>query len=416
VTTGEAAFELPQQYLDLQQEARALAASCADIAARADEADRFDPDIRARLAASGLVGVVVAASYGGRFPAVDSLAVTVVREALAFESAHLDSMFAMQGIGSYVVSHHGCDAVRDTWLPKVASLDAIGALALTEPGVGSDLRAVTTTAVLDGHEIVLNGHKSFITNAGDADFYSVLAQEGDGHSLVLVPATSPGVSVTAPHQIIAPHVLGDVVLEDVRVPVDHRLGEPGKGFALMLSTLATFRVSVAGAAVGVAQAALEEALTHTMGRQQFGVPLVRLGSVPGSLATCWVEIEMARALTYRAAAAAARDPLGALHLSSMAKVGATEAAGRVVDRCVQAMGRFGLVRGSKIERLYREARPMRVYEGSTEVILDSLAKKLVKDRTARTGTDETRPDETRPDEPRTTQARTTQARTTQAPS
>jgi acyl-CoA dehydrogenase len=274
--TEAPSFELTAPYLDLQREARALAAACADVAARADEADRFDPDVRKRLAASGLVDVVVAARYGGRFETVDSLAVTVVREALAYESAHLDSMFAMQGIGSFVVSHHGSDAVRDTWLPKVASLDAIGALALTEPDVGSDLRAITTTAVVDGDEVVVEGHKSFITNAGDADFYSVLCREGDAYSLVLVPASTPGVSVTSPHQIIAPHVLGDVIFQDVRVPIDHRLGEQGNGFKLMLSTLATFRVSVGGAAVGVARAALDEALAHTTSREQFGMPLARL--------------------------------------------------------------------------------------------------------------------------------------------
>ncbi len=379
--TGEPAlFELPQKYLALQDEARSLAASCSDVAARADEADRFDPDVRERLRASGLASVVVDAEYGGRFERVDSLAVTVVREALAAESAHLDSMFAMQGIGSFAVSVGGTDGVRKAWLPKVAALEAIGALGLTEPDVGSDLKAITTTVVEKDGELVLNGHKSFITNAGDADFYSILAKEGDAYSLVLVPASTPGVSITSPHQIIAPHVLGDVILEDVHVPADHRLGEPGKGFKLMLSTLATFRVSVAGAAVGLAQAALEEALKHATSREQFGVPLAQLGPVPSKLAESWVEIEMARAMTYKAAAAAAADPLGSLHLSSIAKVGATEMAGRVTDRCVQVMGRFGLVRGSKIERLYREARPMRVYEGSTEVILDSLAKKLVKDR------------------------------------
>ena len=375
-----ALFQLPRKYLDLQAEAAALAASCADIAARADEADRFDPDVRARLAASGLTSVVVDAEHGGRFEYVDSLAVTVVREQLAAVSAHLDSMFAMQGIGSFAVSKYGSDAVRKHWLPKVSELEAIGALGLTEPEVGSDLRAITTTVEEVGEELVVNGHKSFITNAGDADFYSLLCKEGDGYSLVLVPADTPGVSVTAPHQIIAPHVLGDVVLGDVRVPLDHRIGEPGKGFKLMLSTLATFRVSVAGAAVGLAQAALEEAIKHATGRVQFGVPLARLGPVPSKLAESWVEIEMARAMTYQAAAAAAQDPLAALHLSSIAKVGATEMAARVTDRCVQVMGRFGLVRGSKIERLYREARPMRIYEGSTEVIYDSLAKKLVKDR------------------------------------
>ncbi|NJC71881.1 acyl-CoA dehydrogenase [Planosporangium thailandense] len=373
-------FELSQKYLDLQAEARALAAACADIADRADEADSLDPDVRTRLKESGLAAVLVAAEYGGRFEAVDSLAATVVREALAYESGHLDSMFAMQGIGSYAVSVGGSDEIRKEWLPKVAALEAISAIGLTEPDVGSDLRSITTTVEEKGGELVVNGHKSFITNAGDASFYGILAKEGDAYSLVFVPADTPGVSVAKPHQIIAPHVLGDVILDDVHVPLANRLGEPGAGFKLMLATLATFRVSVAGAAVGVAQAALEEAVRHASQREQFGMPLARLGGVPASLATSWVEIEMARSLTYRAAAAAAHDPLGALDLSSMAKVGATEVAGRVTDRCVQVMGRFGLVRGSKIERLYREARPMRIYEGSTEVILDSLAKKLVKDR------------------------------------
>ncbi len=313
-------FELPQRYLDLQAEARALAALCEDVADRADEADRFDPDVRERLVASGLCGVVVAAEYGGRYDAVDSLAVTVVREQLAAVSDHLDSMFAMQGIGSFAVSVAGSDAVRKQWLPLVGTLEAVAAIGLTEPGVGSDLRAITTTVEEHDGELVVNGHKSFITNAPDASFFGILAKEGDGYSLVFVPADTPGVTVTTPHQIIAPHVLGDVILEDVRLPLDHRLGEPGQGFKLMLSTLATFRVSVAGASVGLAEAALHEAVSHATTREQFGMPLARLGGVPASLATCWVEIETARAITYRAAAAAARDPLAGLHLSSIAKV------------------------------------------------------------------------------------------------
>jgi acyl-CoA dehydrogenase len=287
----------------------------------------------------------------------------------------------MQGIGSFAVSAAASDAVRKLWLPKVAELEAIVALALTEPQVGSDLKAITTTVTTDGDALIVGGHKSFITNAGDASLYTVLCREGERYSLVLVPADTPGVRVTRPHQIIAPHVLGDVVFDDVRVPLENRVGEPGNGFTLMLATLATFRVTVAGAAVGVAQAALDEALRHTATREQFGVPLARLGPVPALLAMSWTEIEMARSLTYRAAAAAARDPLASLNLSSMAKVGATEVAGRVVDRAVQVMGRFGLVRGSVIERLYREARPMRIYEGATEVILDSLAKQLLKGAT-----------------------------------
>ncbi len=374
----ESLFCLPERYQELQQRARELAAAVAPRAAEADESSRVDAGMRRSLAESGLAGVVVPAAHGGLFESVDSLAVTVVREALAGVSAHLDSLFAMQGIGSYALSRAGSPAAQERWLPAVGRCEAIAALALTEPQVGSDLKAITTTVEERGGSLHLHGHKSFITNAGDADFYLVLAREGEGYSLVLVPADTPGVTTASPHQIIAPHVLGDVVLSDVSVPMDHRIGTGGDGFSLVLATLATFRVSVAGAAVGLAEAALQEAVSHARARQQFGVSLARLGSVPEHLAMAWADIEMARSLTYRAAAAAARDPLGNLHLSSMAKVCATEVAGRVVDRSVQVMGRFGLVRGATIERLYREARPMRIYEGSTEVILDSLAKQLIK--------------------------------------
>jgi acyl-CoA dehydrogenase len=374
-------YELPARYRLLQAEAREVAAAVADRAALADEADTIDPVMREALRGSGLARVTVTQEFGGRYERIDSLAVAVVREALAGVSGHLDSLFAMQGIGSFAVSVAASDAVRKLWLPKVAELEAIVALALTEPQVGSDLKAIATTVTTDGDELIVGGHKSFITNAGDASLYTVLCREGERYSLVLVPADTPGVHVTRPHQIIAPHVLGDVVFDDVRVPLENRIGDPGNGFTLMLATLATFRVTVAGAAVGVAQAALDEALRHTVTREQFGVPLARLGPVPSLLAMSWTEIEMARSLTYRAAAAAAREPLASLNLSSMAKVGATEVAGRVVDRAVQVMGRFGLVRGSVIERLYREARPMRIYEGATEVILDSLAKQLLKGAT-----------------------------------
>jgi acyl-CoA dehydrogenase len=288
----------------------------------------------------------------------------------------------MQGIGSYAISVGGSDDVRAHWLPKVATMDAIAALALTEPEVGSDLKALSTTITTDGDELVVRGRKSFITNGGDASFYCVLGKEEvdgrTGYSLVLVPADTPGVSWTRPHQIIAPHVLGDIAFDDVRVPAGNRIGAPGKGFSLVLATLATFRVSVAGAALGTAQAALDDALTHTTSREQFGGPLARLGPVPQLLALSWTEIEMTRTFTYRVARAAAADATGSLHLSSMAKIGATETAGRVTDRAVQVMGRFGLVRGSRIERMYRAARPMRVYEGATEVLLDALSKQLIK--------------------------------------
>ncbi|GIL34111.1 acyl-CoA dehydrogenase family protein [Phycicoccus sp. DTK01] len=371
--------DLDPAHLELLERAEGLGRELLPQAAEADEADRFDAGIRAALASSGLVAYTVPGAFGGALPGVDPVSVALVREALAGHSAHADSMFAMQGIGSFALALGGSDAVRDAWLTRVATLDAVAALALTEPDVGSDLRALSTSLTVDGDELVVDGSKSFITNAPDADFFCVLAREADGLSLVFVPADLPGVTVTQPHQVISPHVLGDVVFDHVRVPLDHRIGAPGEGFGLVLRTLGTFRVSVGAAGVGIARAALAEALGYASERAIFGTTLARLGSVPGSLARCWVEIEASRSLVHRAASAAARDPLAALSLSSMAKVSGSETAGAVTDRCVQVMGRFGIVRGSRIERLYRAARPGRIYEGSTEVILDSLAKQLLRE-------------------------------------
>lgn len=371
-------FELPAHHRDLLARAREVGEKVRWRAAEADAASDIDPVMRDVLAQSGLAALTVPAAHGGAAEAVDSLAVTVVREAFGGVSAHLDSLFAMQGIGSYALSAAASPRVQAEWLPRVVALEAIAALCLTEPGVGSDLKAITTTVVERDGELVLNGHKSFITNAPAAAFFTVLAKEGEGYSLVFVPADTPGVRVESGPDLIAPHVIGDVVFTDVRVPADSRVGQPGQAFPLVLQTLATFRVSVAGSAVGLAQAALDEAVAHTTSREQFGSTLARLGPMPQMLGTCWTEIEQARLLTYAAATKATEDPLGALHWSSMAKVAATETAGRVADRCVQMMGRFGVVTGSTIERLYRNARPMRIYEGGNEVLLGQLAKTLTR--------------------------------------
>jgi acyl-CoA dehydrogenase len=251
-----ASMELGEDYVRLRDRASEVGASLDAIAVDADESGRFVPAVRAALQESGLVTLTVPAAYGGRDENVDSLAVTVVREALAEYSSHADSMFAMQGIGSFALAKGGSESVKRQWLPRVATLDAVAALALTEPDVGSDLRALSTTIRVDGDDLVVSGHKSFITNAPDADFFCVLGKDDDGYSMALVPADSPGVTVTQPHQVISPHVLGDVVFDSVRVPAANRIGEPGKAFALVLQTLGTFRVSVAGAGIGIARFAL----------------------------------------------------------------------------------------------------------------------------------------------------------------
>jgi acyl-CoA dehydrogenase len=370
--------ELGPEHLAVRDEAAALAESVASLAAAADEMSEPHEGMRKALADSGLAGLVVPAAHGGRQDGVDTLAVTVVREVLMGTSAHLDSLFCMQGIGSFAVTTGGDEDLRRRWLPRVASMDGLAALALTEDEAGSDLKAITTTITQDGDELMVNGAKSWISNAGWADFYCVLAREGDGYSMVLVPADAPGLSARPTPTIMAPHLLGDLTFDGVRVPVSHRLGAPGKGFSLVFATLGTFRVSVAGAAVGLAQAALDEAVRHARERRQFGRPLAEIGPVGQLLARSWAELEAARVFTYHAAARAAADPRAALDLSSMAKVVATETAGNVVDRCVQVMGRAGLVRDSVIERCYRAARPMRVYEGASEVVLDSLARQLTR--------------------------------------
>lgn len=377
-------YGLTSAEITLQKEAQQLADSVAPLAAEADAMSVIHPGVREALRASGLTGLMVPAEYGGRFDRVDPLAVCLVREILMKTSSHLDSMFALQGIGSYAITVGGTDEQRRRWLPAVASLETLAGLAMTEENAGSDLKNVETTLTESGDgQLVINGRKTFISNAGAADFYITLVREDlDGKSalsLVLVPADAAGVTSEPSPEIMAPHVLGDVTFENVIVGPDARLGEPGKAMSLVLSTLAVFRVSVAGAAVGLASGALEEAARHARSREQFGRPLLKHGPVAQLLADSWNDVEMARLLTYQAATFARDDAAAALNRSSMAKVAATEAATRVVDRSVQVMGRWGLLTGSPIERYYRQARPMRIYEGASEVLKLGIASTLCRD-------------------------------------
>jgi len=372
-------FELAPEYLDVRRQARELAESIEHVAAEADASNEIHAGVLSALRTSGLSELMVPAEFGGRSERPDPLAICVVREALMATSSHLDSLFALQGIGSYAITVGGSPEQRAHWLPRVAKAESLAALALTEQDAGSDLKAVTTEMVAAGDALRLQGSKSFISNAGSADFYVVFAKEGSGYSMVLVPADADGVTVTPTPELIAPHVLGDVHFENVVLPTSARLGDTGQGLDLVLATLGVFRVSVAGAAIGLAQAALEEAVRHTRTREQFGRPLARLGPVAQMLADSWTEVEMARLLTYRAASLAREDPAASLHHSSMAKLAASEMASRVVDRCVQMMGRFGLIRDAKIERLYRQARPMRIYEGASEVLRLGIARQLTEE-------------------------------------
>jgi len=370
-------FELAEVYLEIQSEAGAVARAVEPLAAEADGMSTVHPGVLEALRASRLCELMVPASHGGRFERVDPLAVAVAREVLMATSSHLDSLFALQGIGSFALSRGGRPDLKDEWLPRVATGEVLAALGLTEPEAGSDLKSVTTE-LRDGDDgLRLSGSKSFISNGGAAGFYTVLARDGDGHTMVFVPADSPGLRTEPTPEIIAPHVLAEVEFDDVPIDPEWILGQRRAGFDLVFATLSVFRVSVAGASLGLAQAALEEGAVHASNREQFGRPMARLGPIAGMLGESWAELEAARLLTYRAGEQARTDPEGSLHLSSMAKLQASEVAGRIVDRSVQIMGRWGLVRDSKIERLYRQARPMRIYEGGSQVLRLGIARELV---------------------------------------
>jgi acyl-CoA dehydrogenase len=320
----------------------------------------------------------VAGRYGGATEDLDPVNLTVMREALMYGCSGLDAMFLLQATGGLLLAAAGSAELREQWMPRFASGDALAAMALTEPGAGSDLKAATTSVREDGDELVLDGLKSFISHAEVADLITVFCRESTGgYSLVAVPAGTPGMTITGGPALIAPHDVAEVRLDGVRLPAAHRVGAPGAAFSEVLKTLTVTRASVAGSAVGLAQAALDEAVRHCARREQFGRPLYKHGPVAALLADSAADVEMSRLLAYRAAIQARDGVPGALDYASMAKLAASEAACRVVDRCVQAMGRFGLIAGSRIGALYLLARPLRIYEGASEVLRLGVARDLV---------------------------------------
>lgn len=369
-------FELGPALVEIRDRATTLAAETDAIAVALDTSTGIDQRAVQALRASGLAALTVPGSHGGWFDRVDPLAICVVREALAGHSSHIDSLFAMQGIGSFGLVTAGSEEQRTRWLPAVANLEAIAGLAMTEPIAGSDLKSINTRLRPTPGGYRIDGAKSFISNGGDAHFYATLVIEDAGLSLVLVEGTAKGLSTPRTPDLIAAHAISDLVFDGVEVGESARIGQPGKGLEIALSTLAVFRASVGAAAVGMAQRALDEAVAHTSHRSQFGAPLIRQGQVAALLADSWTEIEMARLLVYRAACRAREDPLAAINDSSMAKLAASEMAGRVIDRCLQVSGRFGLIRDSVIGRLYTQARALRIYEGSSEVLKGTLGKAL----------------------------------------
>ncbi|QIM48747.1 acyl-CoA dehydrogenase [Pusillimonas sp. DMV24BSW_D] len=321
--------------------------------------------------------------WGGRWPEIDSRALCIVRETLARHEGLADFAFAMQGLGSGAISIAGSDALREKYLPRVASGDAIAAFALSEPDAGSDVAAMSCEATLDGDHYVLNGEKTWISNGGIADFYCVFVRTGEapgarGITGFVVDADTPGLNIAERIDVIAPHPLARLHFDHCRVPVSQRLGEGGQGFKIAMMTLDIFRASVAAAALGFARRALQEGLGRAKSRKMFGQTLGDLQLTQAALGDMAMEIDAAALLTYRAAWMRDVQKQRTTREAAMAKMAATESAQRVIDRALQMFGGLGVKSGEPVEKLYREIRALRIYEGATEVQKLIIARELLK--------------------------------------
>jgi acyl-CoA dehydrogenase len=324
------------------------------------------------LGEAGWLKACVPAAYGGLTDRLDVRTLCLAREILARHSGLADFAFAMQGLGSGAISLYGTPELKAAYLPKTAEGRRIGAFALSEPEGGSDVAALRLTARRDGDHFVLDGRKSWISNAGIADHYVVFARTGEapgakGLSAFVVEAQTPGLRVAERIEVIAPHPLGTLAFDRCRVPASHLLGKPGDGFKIALATLDIFRSTVGAAALGFARRALDEAVARVESREAFGQKLAAFQATQMRVADMATEIDAAALLVYRAAWT--RDCVAerVTREAAMAKLYATEAAQRVVDSAVQLWGGLGVTRGVAVERLYREVRSLRIYEGTSEI-------------------------------------------------
>jgi len=332
------------------------------------------------LAGAGLLSYAVAESK------LDVRSLCLIREELAYSSALADLAFVMQGLGTYAIARAAPDHVRDFWLSRAAKGKAIAAFALTEPNAGSDVAAIETTARRDGETYVIDGRKRFISNAGIADFYIVFAKTGAREygrpvlSAFVVSSKMPGFRVVERTSLIAPHPIGEIAFNECRVPAEDMVGVEGDGFKLAMETMDTFRASVGAAACGMARRALDQAVRYASGRKQFGRLLSEHQLVQSKLADMITELDAARLLVYRAAYARDTESGRLTREASEAKLFATEAAGRIIDSAVQIHGGAGLVSGTVVERMYRDVRALRIYEGTSEIQKLVIAGQLLKEQ------------------------------------
>ena len=335
-----------------------------------------DPDLSCRvwvnsLGGGGWLRACVPKHYGGLYERFDVRALCLIRETLAFRSALADFAFAMQGLGSGPITLFAGDDLKRRYLPRVANGDAIAAFALSERDAGSDVAALSTTARHEGDVYVLNGEKTWISNAGIADFYVVFARTSEngakGLSAFVVDAGTLGLEITERIETMAPHPLGTLSFRNCRIPKNHRIGNEGEGFKIAMATLDVFRSTVGAAALGFARRALVESIDHAKARELFGAPLASLQLTQAAIADMATDVDASALLVYRAAWLKDQGTERITREAAMAKYYATEAAGRVCDRAVQLFGGRGVTRGEIVERLYRDVRALRIYEGASEI-------------------------------------------------
>ena len=353
---------------------RSLAVELDDWAAGAlGDVDHSDTDAACRslVTALGEAGWTQhsAAMTGER---LDVRSLCLIRETLARHDGLADFAFAMQGLGTGAISLFGTQAQQQEWLPLTRAGKAMSAFALTEPQSGSDVANSTMTATLDGDSYVLNGEKTWISNGGIADVYTLFARTGEapgarGLSAFIVPAGLPGFEVVERLDTIAPHPLARLRFSDCRIPKSALLGQSGQGFKIAMSVLDVFRSTVAAAALGFARRALDEALSRVSARHVQGAPLADLQMVQGHIADMALDVDAAALLVYRAAWAKDSGAARITREAAMAKLFSTDQAQLVIDKAVQLHGGDGVRRGEKVEELYRDIRALRIYEGASDV-------------------------------------------------
>jgi acyl-CoA dehydrogenase len=362
---------LSPEDLAYQSSCRQYAATeLSKIAEKYGEINEVPEELRRSMADAGLFKHVVPREYGGA--GVSATRICLAREALAGVYGPADVTLAMQGLGAHPIVLGGSEAQKQRYLPQIATGEYLTTFALTEPNAGSDVSSLETIAEPAAEGYAISGVKRFISNGYSADLAVIfaktpLAEKPNTISAFVIKKGTPGFEVAARMELMAAHDIVRYTLDRAIVPADDLLGEIGDGFKLAMGTLELMRMTVGAAAVGMAQTALDEALEFASGRVQFKVPLADQQAIQFKLAEMATKLEAARLLVYRAAVKKDANAPDVALAASMAKLYATEAAWEIIDQALQIHGGIGVVKGTAVERLYREIRPLRIYEGTTEI-------------------------------------------------